>query len=80
MALKDSAGNQTEPKMLIRDYLIPDARWRKAKIPIFDLRPAQKGGTVDFHHLREINIGFVNYLPGTDLSGTIYIDEIAFER
>ncbi len=83
VALKDIYNNITEPKRLIRDYLKPDTVWKKAKIPIKNLVSAGNGKTVNLRQLREINFGFgkVRFQKdGGDLAGTIYLDEIAFER
>jgi hypothetical protein len=86
VALKDIGNHQTTPKRLLRDYLapsMPDTGWVKVEIPISELRSAQDGSEVDFQNLREINFGFANELfqkINAPLKGTIYIDEIAFER
>ncbi len=77
VALKDIHDNQTTPKRLIREYLIPETVWRKAVIPIKDLLRGNRGD-LNLKELREINFAF-SYNMKPD-SGRIYIDEIAFER
>jgi len=85
VALKDVDNNITEPKRLIQDCLRPNANtvWRKAKIPIKDLVSAGNGKKVNLRQLREINFGFgkARFIKDCgELAGTIYLDEIAFER
>lgn len=70
---------QTTPKMLFS----ADTVWKKLRIPISDLQLDQDGGMIDLTSLREINFGFSKIRfqeVGAVLEGTIYIDEIAFER
>lgn len=81
VALKDVDNNITDPKRLI--HLSPSTVWRKAKIPIKDLVSAGNGKKVNLRKLREINFGFgkARFIKdGGELTGTIYLDEIAFER
>jgi len=84
MALKDIKNNETNPKKRVKDnYLTPGILWRKVKIPITDLLPNQSGPPVNLQELREINFSFsyrYSQQPRAPLTGTIYLDEIAFER
>ncbi len=93
VALKDNTLNckddkgmidkcQTNPKKI---YLAP-TYWRKIKIPVDSLlTTAQTGVKVDLTRLREVSLGFAKRAfllqdSQAELNGTIYIDEIAFER
>lgn len=87
VALKQSGGCgtdftedcQTTPKKLYSANTV----WRKVIIPISNLQLNQYGGMLDLTSLREINFGFSKERfreVGAALEGTIYIDEIAFER
>lgn len=79
IALKDTAGNQTTPKLLIQEFLIPTNSWQKAEIPIKKLVERQ---AVDLKKLREISFGFSldHFGQTTAKKGVVYIDEVAFER
>ena len=91
IALKDTTiVGQTGPKRLLwsnrtpqASYLRPDNSWQKVTIPISHLTPNDSGAPVNLRILREINFGFGRQRfedEGGDLTGTLYIDEIAFER
>lgn len=82
IALKDTAGNQTTPKLLIQEFLIPKNVWQKAKIPIQKLVEIQASQVVDLKSLREISFGFSldHFGQTTARKGIVYIDEVAFER
>lgn len=84
VALKDTNNMQTEPKLLFRDYSADTiGLWEIIKIPVDSLKMVKDVDTVDLKILRELNFGFAKKLfedIDADLKGTIYIDEISFER
>jgi len=84
IALKDTNNMETEPKLLFRDYVANSiGLWEEIKIPIDSLKMVKNVAKVDLRILRELNFGFgkKHFMEiGADISGTIYLDEISFER
>ncbi len=75
--------NQTSPKRLLRTYVQPGTGWMKVRVPLSDLVPGIDGRPVDLKNLREVNFGFAKQRfigVGAAVRGTLYIDEVAFER
>lgn len=83
VALKSIDEVQTTPKAMVRDYVTASTAWVKARIPITALVAGQDGRRVDLRNLREINFGFARrrFLDsGAAVRGTVFLDEVAFER
>jgi hypothetical protein len=72
---------ETDPKVLLSSYATRATSWEKIRIPIVDLLPAGRGRRVDTRNLRQITFAFAKRRfqeAGGALSGTIFLDEIAF--
>jgi hypothetical protein len=73
---------ETAPKVLLGTYAARGTAWTKARIPIADLLPADRGRVVDRRNLRQITFAFARrrFLEhAAPLRGTVFLDEIAFE-
>lgn len=73
---KECPADQTCPKV-IRQL---ETFWQKASIPISTLSRQIEVGGLDSTRVREINFSVGHQKVGPLFSGTIYLDEIAFER
>lgn len=90
VGIRDSAGFETNPKYEVSKDLLTATEWQKVTIFLVDLRPGmhqQRGaGIVNFKALENVNIGFnrmrINHQTrlASPQKGTIYIDDLAFER
>lgn len=83
IAIKSIDDIQTTPKVLLSSYGVTGTSWGKVRIPITDLAPGQNGRSVDLRNLREVNFGFAKQrfsAVGAAVRGTVFIDDLAFER
>lgn len=83
IAVMDIHGKQTTSKRLLREVAPPDTSWTEVRISLADLVHAQDGQLVDLSALREINFGFAKerfQSVNAALSGTVYLDDIGFNR
>lgn len=83
VAIKDITDAQTYPKKLTRGFASPDTSWHKVRIPLTTELGQGVGRRVDLQRLREVNFGFAKRRfqdENLETRGTVFLDEIAFER